>query len=145
MKTPCFRWDPFHRLRYWDLYDPLCDLLASSGDSSIGRFHTDLSSEYQNAHIYWWPSGDGLKGRGVLRQVEHYSITVNQIMVATVKLSKWWCDLYYIPATQESLIPHILRTYLISISHQHRYFLFLESLICIAVVVITSHSGDGLN
>ena len=66
----------------------LCDLLASNGDSSIGRFHTDLSSEYQDAHIYCGPSGDGLKDRGVLRQVEHYCIAVNQIMVATVNLSK---------------------------------------------------------
>jgi len=37
-----------------------------------------------------------------LRQVDHihghlwhrYSITVNQVMVATVKLSKWWLQLY---------------------------------------------------
>jgi hypothetical protein len=43
----------------------------------------------------------------------HYSIAVNQVMVATVNLLKWWCDLYYIPATQESLIPYILRTYLV--------------------------------
>ena len=92
------------------------------------------------------------KDREVVRQVEHtrgnlrhrYSITVNQVMVTIVTLSEWWCDLYCIPATQRSLIPYILRTYLISISHQQRYFvLFLESLICIAVIVRISHSGEG--
>jgi hypothetical protein len=70
------------------------------------------------------------KDREVVRQVEHtrghlrhrYSITVNQVMVTIVTLSKWWCDLYYISATQGSLIPYILRTNLISIIHQQRYF-----------------------
>ena len=39
----------------------------------------------------------------------------------------------------------LMRTYLISISHKQRYFLFLVSLICIVVIVITFHSGNGLS
>ena len=44
--------------------------------------------KYQDAHIYCRLSGDGLKHREVLQQVEHYSIAVNQVMVATVNLLK---------------------------------------------------------
>ena len=39
----------------------------------------------------------------------------------------------------------LMRTYLISISHKQRYFLFLVSLICIVVIVIIFHSGNGLS
>ena len=39
----------------------------------------------------------------------------------------------------------LMRTYLISISHKQRYFLFLVSLICIVAIVLTFHSGNGLS
>ena len=39
----------------------------------------------------------------------------------------------------------LMRTYLISISHKQRYFVFLVSLICIVVIVITFLSGNGLS
>ena len=40
----------------------------------------------------------------------------------------------------------LMRTYLISISHKQRYFfLFLVGLICIVVIVIIFHSGNGLS
>ena len=50
--------------------------------ASVGTLPIELAS------IYCGSFGDGLKDREVLRQVEHNFITVNQVMVATVNLSK---------------------------------------------------------
>jgi hypothetical protein len=61
------------------------------------RVGTYCSNSYKPGNKSWMR-----KGPKCLRQVEHirghlwhrYSITVNQVMMATIKCSKWWLQLY---------------------------------------------------